>query len=163
MNRRSRIASLMITLFGFACAAALVQAKDIPVDYTFCHAGTASVVTASKEFALTGVEFRGITRSNIEDKMLDNHTYHCVSVNRGGEQTANHGYCKFISPDGDGYFIEYSRVGTGEGTWKALAGGGRWKGLTGDVIWRVTTQGTPVSPGTYQACGVGKGKYRLPD
>lgn len=163
MNRRFPTAGLMITLFGFACAATLVQAKDIPVDYTYCHAGTASVVTASKEFILNGAEFRGITRSNIEDKMLDNHTYHCVAVNRLGEQTVNRGYCKIISPDGDAYFIEYSRVGTGEGAWKVLQGTGKWKGLAGDVVFRVTTQGTPVAPGTFQACGIGKGKYTLPD
>src|SRR5688572_16110070 len=74
--------ALLCVILGIAVA----QAKEIPLDYTFCHTGTEVTVSASKELTVSSFESRGITRSNIEDKSLDDHTFHCVGVERSGRK-----------------------------------------------------------------------------
>ena len=158
-----RTSMVAVTLLGVILGMAVAQAKEIPFDYTFCHAGLVVAVSASKELTVWSFESRGITRSNIEDKMLDNHTFHCVGVGRSGEKSANTGYCKLMSPDGDFYVGEFSQVDPDNFTWKVLQGTGRWQGITGGGTFRHITQGKPITPGTFQNCGRTTGKYTLPD
>jgi len=160
---QGRTSMVVMTLLGVLLCMAVAQAKEIPFDYTYCLSGTAIVVSASKELTVSSFESRGIIRSNIEDKRLDNHTFHCIGVGRSGEKSASNGYCKLMSPDGDFYVTEYSRVDTDDFTWKALQGTGRWQGIMGGGTFRTITQGKPITPGTFQNCGRATGKYTLPD
>ena len=161
--RQGSTAMGVVTFLGAVLCMAVTQAKDFPFDYTYCHSGSTIVVSASKDLTVSSSESRGIIRSNIADKTLENHTFHCVGVGRSGEQSANHGYCKVMSPDGDFWVAEYAREDTEDFTWKALQGTGRWQGITGGGTFRTITQGKPITPGTFQNCGRATGKFTLPD
>lgn len=162
---RNTARDLSITLIG-ALLLASANAKDMPYNITMCHSLTFNPVTAGKDLSLLGYEGRGIALSNTEDKSFDNVTYHCIGVLRvaAGALTQN-GYCKFVSGEGDSFVGEYTHSGPpgSEAKWVAMAGTGKWTGIKGGGPYRQVTRGTPVTPGTGQACNRATGTYTLPD
>jgi hypothetical protein len=108
------------------------------------------------------VDYKGIARSNDENKFLDNCTVHHVRVSSiATGETSSHGFTKFLAPDGDALFVEVSEVG-GETLEKFLAGTGKWKGMTGRGKILPLAQGKPVTPGTFQNCVRHIGTFELP-
>jgi hypothetical protein len=163
MRNNSR--NLSVTLLG-ALLLAGVHARELPYDITMCHAITFSPLMTGKDLSLFGYEGRGITMSNTEDKAMDNVTYHCLGVMRvaAGVLTQN-GYCKFVSTEGDSFVGEYTHSGPPgtEARWAVMQGTGKWTGIKGGGPYRQVTRGTPVTPGTGQACNNATGSYLLPD
>jgi hypothetical protein len=149
-------------VFCLVMFASFAQAET-PFDTTDCGSGTVTMVSASKELTVFGFDLKGISRSNHENKVFDNCTFHAVAVMRimHGKRTET-GYFKIMDPDGDIIVGEITRVETEESTWKFLQGTGKWKGITGGGKGRTITFGKPITVGTFQACFRHTGSFELP-
>lgn len=132
-----------------------------PFDVTCCFSGIITVVSASQELTVAGVEVRGIFQSNHENKAFDNMTLHCVGIFRVMDgKSSSTAYCKGMDPDGDIVVQEHTRVGP-EVNWKFLHGTGKWKGIKGGGKGKVITSGKPITSGTTQSCSRVVGTYEL--
>ena len=76
-----------ITILSAAAAIVLGLVMFIPVaqaeqpfDITDCGSGTITMVSTSKELTVFSFDLKGISRSNHENKVFDNTTFHCVGV-----------------------------------------------------------------------------------
>jgi len=140
-----------------------VAQAEQPFDITDCGSGTMTMVSASKELTVFGFDLKGISRSNHENKVFDNATFHCVGVIRvmAGKRNET-GYFKIMDSEGDFIVGEVTRAETEKSTWKFLQGNGKWKGITGGGTGWVIMQGKPITPGTFQACFRHTGTIKLP-
>ena len=116
----------------------------------------------SQELTIITFDFKGISRSNSENKIFDNCTVFHVGVarNMGGKSSA-YGYSKYLDPDGDSVVMESIRDGD-EIHCKFLQGTGKWKGIKGEGKVRRITTGKPITPGTSQFCTRHIGTFELP-
>jgi hypothetical protein len=164
MVKRKRVSILgFVGIFVLFTFIPVAQAEQ-PIDFTDCGTGTFTLVSDSKEFMVTVFEVKGITRSNLENKVFDNVTYHHAGVTRivAGKMTV-YGYTKYLDPDGDFVILEINEVGPPmEGTWKFLYGTGKYKGITGTGKHFHTAGGKPITPGTVQSCSRNVGTFELP-
>ena len=154
--------TLAVIALGLFLLISVAQAEQ-PYDITVCGSGTVTLLTQSKELTIMSIDYKGIARSNHENKFLDNCTMHHVRVHciAAGKVTSSHGFTKFMAPDGDCVFVEVSVVG-GETIAKLFAGTGKWKGITGlGKIIRLA-RGKPIAPGTLQGCVRNTGTFELP-
>jgi hypothetical protein len=137
-----------------------VQAAD-PFESTLCASGTLTMIPGSKEVAVMGFEFKGIARSNTDSEIYNNASEQCVGVLRQirGEWAQN-GYCKYLYPNGDFHFMEWTGDANG-GNWKFLFGTGKWEGIKGGGTWKPLHRPRPVAPGTFQNCRIIEGTYEL--
>lgn len=136
-----------------------------PIDYTDCGSGTFTLMSDAKEFTVLVFDIKGVTRSNHENKVFDNMTYHHVGVNRivAGKWTV-YGYTKYMDSDGDFVIFEINEAGPPmEGTWQFLYGTGKWKGIKGNGRhFHPSTTPRAIVPGTIQSCSRNVGTFELP-
>ncbi len=137
----------------------VAQAESM--DITNCSSGTTNVLISTEELTIMTTDVKGITRDNLDSKIFDNMTYHCVGLFKvmGGKRygTTN---CKFMAPDGD-YFVVEATYGPEGGTAPFLHGTGKFKGITGNCVTKPITSGKPIVPGTTQGCARVTGTYEL--
>ena len=130
-------------------------------DITDCGSMTFTINSESDELTIITFDFKGIARSNSENKIFDSCAVFYVGVARTtpGMSTA-YGYSKYMDPDGDFTIVEVSQVGM-EREWKYIQGTGKWKGITGAGKAFPITKGKPITPGTSQGCTKITGTYEL--
>ena len=167
IKRRSRwlaaaVSVVVAIVFGLVIHIPVAQAET-PYDITPCSSGTITMLSQSKELTILSFDVKGIARSNHENKVFDNCTFHHVSVMRIIAGKVNRlGYTKFMDPDGDCFFVEVSRDGGQSSVTKLLHGTGKWKGITGSGKLTSIARGKPIMPGTYQGCGSHTDTFELP-
>ena len=132
-----------------------------PYDITDCGSMTFTVNSASEELTIITFDFKGIARSNSENKVFDNSTFHVVVILKtvDGKRTSN-SYWKIQDPDGDVVIAEVLVVGP-EKTMTFLHGTGKWKGIKGGGKGKTTVVGKSVVPGTVQSCSRYVGTFEL--
>jgi len=163
-NRKSREGSFLLNAAGFAFALAMPISYALaePYDITDCASSTYTIHSESKELTLMSFEFRGISRTNHENRVFDNCTFFYVGVARITPQKSTaHGYTKYLDPDGDYVIMESIREGS-ETTMTFLHGTGKWKGIQGGGKHRRIASGKPIAPGTSQICARHTGTFELP-
>jgi hypothetical protein len=150
---------VVATFLGLVMFISIVQAE--PMDITNCSSGTSNVLISTDEITIMTTDVKGITRDNLDSKVFDNMTYHCVGLFKvmSGKRygTTN---CKFMSPDGD-YFMVEASYGPEGATAPFLLGTGKFKGITGNCVSKPITSGKPVVPGTTQGCARVTGNYEF--
>lgn len=131
-------------------------------DITDCGSMTFTVNSESDELTIITFDFKGIARSNSENKIFDNCTVFYVGVARSTPgKTSAYGYSKYMDPDGDFVVMESIREGA-ETQCKFLQGTGKWKGIKGEGKVRRIAVGKPIAPGTSQYCTRHIGTFELP-
>jgi len=147
-------------ILGFFTFIPIAQSQT-PFDFTECLAGTAILVYQSKEITITGTEGKGIIFSHHENKVIDNCTFHVVSIAKvvDGKRRSD-SYWKIMDPDGDIIIAELVVLGP-EKTMKFLHGTGKWKGIKGEAKGKTTAAGKPIVPGTFQGCSRYIGTFEL--
>lgn len=155
------LSATIAIVLGFVMFIPVANAEQ-RYDITICGSGTVTMLSQSKELTVRSMDFKGIIRSNHENKVFDNCTLHHVRVVRvvAGKVTA-HGYSKFMDPTGDIVVLYFSQVGK-EVTTKFLQGTGKWKGITGSGKVRHIARGKPITAGTVQGCNRQTGTFELP-
>jgi len=71
-KRCGRGAAILFALLLFIPVA---QAEQ-PLDFTRCGSSTQTILLATEELRVTSQDFKGITMSNLENKVFDNMTAH---------------------------------------------------------------------------------------
>jgi len=154
-----------ITIIFFVILIPFAQAET-PFDISLCVAGPVTALSSTDELTLLGVELKGVTISNQENKVFDSLFYHFFGVSRISHgQVDARGYSKITDVNGDLIFTETTTVGPlTKPSWKLkfLHGTGKWKGITGggDVV--SITRRSPLAEGTYRACYSIRGTFELP-
>jgi len=139
----------------------VVQAQQ-NYDITDCGSMTLTTNSESEELTIITFDFKGISRSNSENKVFDNCTVFYVGVARNmAGKTSAYGYSKYMDPDGDFVVMESIREGA-ETHCKFLQGTGKWKGIKGEGKVRRIAVGKPITPGTSQYCTRHIGTFELP-
>ncbi len=144
------------TVLGLIMFIPIVQAE--PIDITDCWSGTASSLINSEGVIIRAVDVKGIIRDNLESKVFDNLTFHCVGlIEVIGEKRSTTELCKYMDPNGDVFIVEaHDRNG------KFVHGTGKWKGITGGWTANPFTKGKPITPDTLQGCAKLVGSFELP-
>jgi hypothetical protein len=153
---------IVIALFlGLATVISVAQAET-PFDFLYCGSQTNTMVSTNKEMTILAMDGKGIVISNHENKAFDNFTYHFVGIVRvmDGKRTGL-GYTKYLDPDGDMIFQEFTMDGMESGV-RLLQGTGKWKGITGTGKSIPLTRGKPITPDTAQSCRRITGTFELP-
>ena len=154
------VSVVVAIVFGLTMFIPVVQA-EAPYDITNCYYGTSTALYRSKELTILSVDIKGIARSNHENKVFDNCSFHTVQVLQiMNGKLKRSGYTKFMDLDGDYFFVEIS--GGKNATVKFLYGTGKWKGITGTGKFESIARGKPIMPGTYQGCVRNTGTFELP-
>jgi hypothetical protein len=153
-----------VLLLGLFIFISIAQAE--PIDIAYCLSMTTTMVSETRELSINSFDFKGIARSNLENKAFDNLTFHGIGVARDLADKRRHryGYIKFMDPDGDILITEnFHTLDTGqEADWNFLQGTGKWKGIKGGGKLRRLAVGKPISPGTSQYCTRHIGTFELP-
>ena len=133
-----------------------------PYDITDCGSMIFTVNSASEELTIITFDFKGIARSNSENKIFDNCTVFYVGVARNVQgKSSAYGYSKYLDPDGD--FVVMESIRDGEETHcRFLQGTGKWKGIQGEGKLRRIAAGKSIAPGTSQYCTRHMGTFVLP-
>jgi len=153
-------------VFGQVISISIARAEQ-PIDITYCLSMTATMVSETPELSILSFDFKGIARSNLENKTFDNLTFHGIGVGRDLADKRRHryGYIKFMDPEGDILVTENLRtldMGQ-EADWNFLQGTGKWKGITGGGKIMPLTRGKPITPSTFQNCARSTGTFELPE
>jgi hypothetical protein len=141
-----------------------VARAEQPIDITYCLSMTTTMVSETQELSIHSFDFKGIARSNLENKAFDNLTFHGIGVGRdlADKRIHRYGYIKFMDPDGDIFVTENLRTLDGpDATWNFLQGTGKWKGIKGGGKLQPATRGRPILKDTVQGCMRMTGKYEL--
>jgi len=134
-----------------------------PVEWTQCFSGTSAVSVATEELRVFTFESKGITMSNIESKLFNNMSSHCMGATKvvAGKRTSIT-YSKYLDSDGDFVVLETIAIpGEKEDDWKFIHGTGKWKGIKGSGKWKVVARGKPMTPGTFNNCYKAIGTFEL--
>src|SRR5512136_2968694 len=99
---RNRWLISVFVVFGFVGFMPVAQAEQ-PIDITYCLSLTNTMVSETPELSIGSFDFKGIARSNLENKAFDNLTFHGIGVGRdlADKRIHRYGYIKFMDPDGD--------------------------------------------------------------
>ena len=62
-------------LFGLLLFIPVAQAEQ-PFDFTRCTSSTQTILSATEELTVTSADTKGITMSNLQNKVFDNMTVH---------------------------------------------------------------------------------------
>ena len=154
---------MTIVILNLVMFISVAQAQQ-PIDFTDCSSGTFTLLSDAKEFTVFSFDMKGISRSNLENKVFDNMTFHHAGVSRivAGKWTV-YGYTKYMDSDGDFVIFEINEAGLPmEGNWQFLYGTGKWKGIKGSGKHSHITGGRPIVPGTAQSCSRNVGTFELP-
>lgn len=151
------------TLFGVLLFIPVAQAEQ-PFDCTQCVSSTHTILSATEELTVRSADAKGIIMSNLENKVFDNMTTHCLnSYKVMAGQMSGLSYSKFMDPAGDFVILEVTiSPGETEFNFKFLQGTGKWKGIKGSGKVRAITSGKPITPGTNQVCNRWAGTFELP-
>ena len=155
--------SLATMILGLVMFISVAQAQQ-PVEWTQCFYGTSAISVATDELTVLTFESKGITMSNLESKLFNNMSSHCMGAMKvvAGQRTQIT-YSKYMDSDGDFVVLETVAVpGEKEDTWKFLLGTGKWKGIKGSGKWKVIARGKPMTPGTFHNCYKATGTFELP-
>ena len=162
-NKRWMMEALAI-VFGLVMFIPVAQAEQ-PIDITYCLSMTTTMVSETPELSIGSFDFKGIARSNLENKTFDNLTFHGIGVARDLADKRRHryGYIKFMAPDGDILITENLRTlqAGPDSDWNFLQGTGKWKGIKGGGKLRPVAGGKPITPGTVQSCIRMTGTFEL--
>ena len=156
---------LLISVIAIGLSMSDARAET-PFDISLCVAGPVTALSSTDELTLLGVELKGVTISNHQNKILDSLFYHFFGVSHiSGGQVDARGYSKMTDVNGDLIFTETTTVGPlAKPNWKLkfLHGTGKWKGITGggDVV--SITRRSPLAEGTYRGCYSIRGTIELP-
>jgi hypothetical protein len=133
-----------------------------PYDITDCGSMIFTVNSTSEELTIITFDFKGIARSNSENKVFDNCTVFYVGVARNVQgKSSAYGYSKYLDPDGD--FVVMESIRDEEETHcRFLQGTGKWKGIQGEGKLRRIAAGKSIAPGTSQYCTRHMGTFVLP-
>ncbi len=154
------LSAAVAIVLGLAMFIPVAQAET-PYDLTNCYYGTFTTLYKSKELTIVSLDMNGIARSNHENKVFDNCSFHSVQVKRFmAGKIKRYGHTKFMDPDGDYFIVELS--GGQNATVKFLYGTGKWKGITGSGKFEKIARGKAMEPGTYQGCVRNTGTFELP-
>jgi hypothetical protein len=165
ISKAKRILEVFTIIFCLVLSFSVARAEQ-PIDITYCLSMTTTTVSETPDLSIGSFDFKGIARSNLENKAFDNLTFHGIGVARDVPDKRRHryGYIKFMDPDGDILITENLHtpdMGT-ESNWNFLQGTGKWKGVKGGGKLRVAAGGKPITPGTVQGCMRMTGTYELP-
>ena len=158
------LSTMAFIAFCFVMFLPVANAEEKTINIVSCRSGTTTMLTASKELVVFGVELKGIDRDLNADKVFENYTHMCVGAIRimGGEQISK-GYCKYMAPDGDFFIVSFDGVGGAKPLpWEFIYGTGKWKGVKGGGTAKYITRGKPIVEGTSQSCMEILGTYELP-
>ncbi len=159
------ISAAVAIVFGLAISIPIARAQQ-PIDITYCLSLTTTMVSDTPELSIHSFDFKGIARSNLENKTFDNLTFHGIGVGRDLADKKRHayGYIKFMDPDGDILVTEnlHTLDAGPDSDWNFLQGTGKWKGIKGGGKLRSVAGGKPITPGTVQGCIRMTGTYELP-
>jgi len=156
-------APLFAVLLGFALFISVAYSQQ-PVEWTQCFSGTATIGAATEELRVFTIDSKGIVMSNLESKVFDNMTSHCIGATKviAGQATSVT-YSKFQDIDGDFVVLETTAApGEKESAFNFLVGTGKWKGIKGNGKIKAIARGKPIQPGTFQICYKGTGAFELP-
>ncbi len=160
MNSNGRWKVGVVVILGFFAFVPVAQAQ-IPIDFTECVSGNASIVYQSKEITIAGSEGKGILISHHENKVFDNFTFHVIVIAKTIEgNRRSDSYWKIMDPDGEVIIASVDIVGP-EKTMTFLHGTGKWKGIKGGANGKGITTGKFIAPGTFQACSRYVGTFEL--
>jgi hypothetical protein len=160
MIKRSKLSILVAIVITFAMFIPVALAET-SYDITNCYYGTSKALYRSEELTILSMDVRGIARSNLENKVFDNCSWHNVQILEilDGKWKRS-GHTKFMDPDGDYFFVEVS--GGKNAIVKFLYGTGKWKGITGSGKFEVISRGKSMEPGTFHGCVRNTGTFELP-
>ena len=161
-NKRVKtvLSAAVAIVLGLAMFIPVAQAET-PYDLTNFYYGTFTTLYKSKELTIVSLDMNGFARSNHENKVFDNCSFHSVQVKQFmAGKIKRYGHTKFMDPDGDYFIVEIS--GGKNGTVKFLYGTGKWKGITGSGKFEKIARGKAMEPGTYQGCVRNTGTFELP-
>jgi hypothetical protein len=169
MSELSKRSVTVIILFGLLLINSFAQAQQ-SIDITDHFYATATVLTMSPELAIMHTDVKGIVRDNLETKLFNNMTSHCLrSIQVLGGKTSYTTYSKFTDPDGDFFITEAKAdgipVGTLEADWKFIHGTGKWKGIKGggkSTTIFMTRGKQQMTPTTFQGYLRMTGSFELP-
>src|SRR5512139_3892752 len=96
----------IVSICGFIGIFALLTFIPIthaePIDITDCWSGTTSTLINSEGVIIRTADVKGIIRDNLESKVFDNLTFHCVGlIEVIGEKSTTTELCKYMDPNGD--------------------------------------------------------------
>ena len=168
MSYRRNWIAVTVVILGLVMFIPDSQAQQA-YDFTVCLSGTFTAASASKELVVLSYESRGICRSNHENKVFDNYSWHAVGASRVFEGKRNAiEYTKLLDLDGD-YVVIEGNWGPGRldykgfgGITKFLEGTGKWKGIKGEGKCERILTGRPIKEGTWQSCSRFTGTFELP-
>jgi hypothetical protein len=164
ISDKRRIMDVFTIVFCLILPLSVAQAGE-PIDLTYCLSMTTTMVSETPELSIHSFDFKGIARSNLDNKAFDNLTFHGIGVGRdlADKKIHRYGYIKFMDPDGDILITENLRTLDGpDATWNFLQGTGKWKGIKGGGQLRRAAGGKPITPGTVQGCMRMTGTFELP-
>jgi len=154
---------LVAMLLGLVMFISVAHSQQ-PAEWTQCFSGTSTIGAATEGLTVFTIDSKGIVMSNLESKVFDNMTSHCIGATKviAGQATSLT-YSKFLDTDGDFVVLETTAApGEKESTFTFLGGTGKWKGIKGSGKIRVIARGKPIQPGTFQICYKGTGTFELP-
>lgn len=159
------LGTVVAIVFALAISLPIARAQQ-PIDITYCLSLTSTMVSDTPELSIHSFDFKGIARSNLENKTFDNLTFHGIGVGRdlAGQKRHAYGYIKFMDPDGDILVTEnlHTLDAGPDSNWNFLQGTGKWKGIKGGGKLRPAAGGRPITPGTRQGCIRMTGTFELP-
>jgi len=165
MNSTKNRGMAVAVIAGLVLMISIARAEEQPIDITYCLSLTATMVSETQELSIHSFDFKGIARSNLENKAFDNLTFHGIGVGRdlADKRIHRYGYIKFMDPDGDIFVTENLRTLDGpDATWNFLQGTGKWKGIKGGGKLQGVTRGRPILKDTIQGCMRMTGTFELP-
>jgi hypothetical protein len=154
------LSAAVAIVLGLAMFIPVAQAET-PYDLTNCYYGTFTTLYKSEELTIVSLDMNGIARSNHENKVFDNCSFHSVQIKQFmADKIKRYGHTKFMDPDGDYFIVEIS--GGKNATVKFLYGTGKWKGITGTGKFERIARGKAMEPDTYLGCVRNTGTFELP-
>ncbi len=155
----SAMSVIIVIVFGTVIQIPVAQAET-PYDITNCYYGKSTKLYGDKELTIQTVDVRGIARSNHENKVFDNCSFHSAQIIQiMNGKFKRFGHTKFLDPDGDYFFVEV--LGGKAATVKFLYGTGKWKGITGTGKFERLARGKSMEPDTFQGCVRNTGMFEL--
>jgi hypothetical protein len=169
MFYRSKWIIAVAIVFGLAMFIPMVQAEQ-PFDITDHFYATLTILSASPELTIFQSDVKGVIRDNLEKKIFDNLTSHCLRMARisAGKLTGTT-FSKFTDSAGDFFITESTSDAVSpaavESTFKFLYGTGKWKGITGGGTGKfifMTRGKQQMNPTTFQGYLRMTGTFELP-
>jgi hypothetical protein len=163
MSNRRRWIAVTIVILSSIMFTSVAQAQRQDFESRQCSNQVFTVVHASPEVSVVGVDQKSIIQSTHESRLFDNWTVHLVGVNKmiDGKWSWT-GTMKEMGPDGEFIIWEYSGDRESGTIARPVYGSGKWKGVKGERKSTIITAGKPIVQGTLQVCQKQVGWIELP-